>query len=211
MAIADGLESRAKANPRVVTAVVSTVGYALVIGVFLGLVPLPELSDERVLLFADLIAVINTIALGSLLAGWWFIRQNQVRNHRAAMLTAFVLILLFLLLYLWKVGGGFRKEFVVPASAPLAGLAGFVKGSYLAMLAVHILLSVVSVPVVVHAVTLGLTHSPTELTHTSHARVGRIAVVAWSLSLFLGVITYLLLNHVYAWERAAGVLLLPLL
>jgi putative membrane protein len=29
--------------------------------------------------------------------------------------------------------------------------------------------------------------------------VGRIAAGAWSLSLFLGVVTYFLLNHVYSW------------
>jgi putative membrane protein len=56
---------------------------------------------------------------------------------------------------------------------------------------------------------LGLTHTPAELRDTSHARVGRIAVAAWSLSLFLGVVTYVLLNHVYSWEpRTRGELLL---
>jgi putative membrane protein len=67
------------------------------------------------------------------------------------------------------------------------------------MLAVHILLSAVSVPVVVHAVVLGLTHSPAELRETVHARVGRIAVSAWGLSLFLGLVTYVMLNHIYGW------------
>jgi putative membrane protein len=71
------------------------------------------------------------------------------------------------------------------------------------MLAVHVLLSVVSVPVVLHAVVLGLTHSPSELPETIHPRVGRIAVVAWTLSLALGVFTYVLLNHVYSWEAVA--------
>ena len=68
---------------------------------------------------------------------------------------------------------------------------------YLAMLAIHIFLSVVSVPVVLYAAILGLTHTPSELRETNHARVGRIAAVAWSVSLALGIVTYLLLNHVY--------------
>jgi putative membrane protein len=67
------------------------------------------------------------------------------------------------------------------------------------MLAIHVLLSAVSVPVVVHAVVLGLSHSVAELRETSHARVGRIAVAAWGLSLFLGLVTYLMLNHIYGW------------
>jgi putative membrane protein len=71
------------------------------------------------------------------------------------------------------------------------------------MLAIHIILSVVSVPVVLYAIVLGLTHSPAELKETHHARVGRIAVSAWSLSLFLGIVTYVMLNHVYGWEVLA--------
>jgi putative membrane protein len=65
----------------------------------------------------------------------------------------------------------------------------------------------VSVPVVVYAITLGLTHTPEELRETAHARVGRVAAAAWSLSLFLGVIAYFLLNHVYDWDYLG--LLLP--
>jgi putative membrane protein len=80
------------------------------------------------------------------------------------------------------------------------------------MLAVHIVLSVVSVPVVLYALVLGLTHSPAELREeTPHRRVGRIAASAWILSLSLGVVTYLLLNHVFDWRFVdAAAVLLPL-
>jgi putative membrane protein len=190
MAVADTLQSRARARPRLVTAVVSVVGYALVFGAFGGVLPLPELSQEVVILLGDAIAVVNSIALLAIIAGVYFIKTDQVGKHRAAMLTAFTLIMAFLVLYILKVGGGFEKEIVAK---------GFVRGSYLVMLAVHILLSAVSVPVVVHAVVLGLTHSPAELRETVHARVGRIAVSAWGLSLFLGLVTYVMLNHIYGW------------
>jgi putative membrane protein len=78
------------------------------------------------------------------------------------------------------------------------------------MLGIHIFLSVVAVPVVLYAAILGLTHTPDELRQTSHARVGRIAAVAWSVSLFLGIITYLMLNHVYTWEVREAALVLVL-
>jgi len=69
---------------------------------------------------------------------------------------------------------------------------------YLAMLAIHILLSILAVPVVLYALVLGLTHSKRELrTEVPHARVGRIAAGSWLLSLVLGVVTYVMLNHVY--------------
>jgi putative membrane protein len=190
----------ARSHPERVTAVLSVVGYALVISAFEGVLPLfPDLSRETVLVFSDAIAVVNTLALTSLLAGLAFIRRGDVRKHRAAMLTAFTLICGFLVLYLWKVGGGFEKSIVIQETAFLGQYAGTVELAYLLMLAVHILLSVVAVPVVLYAVILGLTHTPEELRETSHAKYGRVAVASWAVSLFLGVVTYVMLNHVYAW------------
>ena len=201
MAVADRLQTGLRARPGAVTAVLSVVGYVLVGGALYGFIPLfPDLSDATVDLFSHAIAVINTLALTSLLAGVYFIKTDQVQRHRTAMLTAFGLILLFLVFYLWKTGGGYEKSIVAP---PLVTVV------YLAMLAVHIVLSVVAVPVVLYAAILGLTHTPAELRETSHARYGRIAAVAWSVSLALGVVTYLLLNHVYdSVPREAALLLL---
>ncbi|WP_302080107.1 DUF420 domain-containing protein [Salinibaculum rarum] len=200
MAVADSVRSGLRARPRAITAVLSVIGYVLVGGALYGFIPLfPDLSRETVNLFSHIIAGINTLALTSLLVGVYFIKTDQVRKHRAAMLTAFSLILLFLVFYLWKTGGGFEKAIVAPELATLV---------YLAMLGIHIFLSVVAVPVVLYAVILGLSHTPTELRETSHARYGRIAVTAWSISLALGIITYFLLNHVYDWKvRHAAVLL----
>jgi putative membrane protein len=190
----------------VVTAVLSVLGYIVVIGSFIGLVPVPELGRGTVILFGDLIAVINSIALTALIAGWRFIRRGEVQKHKWAMLTSFALILLFLVIYIWKQAGGFTKEFVVSQGQFLAEFATLITYTYWGMLAVHILLSIIAVPVVLHAVVLGLTHSPTELGDTIHPRVGKAAVAAWSVSLALGIITYLMLNHIYGWEglRLAG-------
>jgi len=203
MAVVDGVRDRARARPKTVTAILSVLGYVLVLGTFGGYLPIyPALANETVDLFGHLIAVINTMALGALLFGWWSIRQGNVRRHRAAMLTAFSLILLFLVVYLWKIGGGYEKAILA---------TGLPRIAYLIMLFVHIGLSVVAVPVVIHAVVLGVTHTPSELRQTAHARVGRIAAAAWSLSLFLGVVTYVLLAHVYGSEpRHAASLLLVL-
>lgn len=202
MAAIEAARDRLGAHPRAVTAALSVVGYALVLGVFAGL-DFPRLPDSTVLLLGDAIAVVNALALGALLAGYRFIRNGQVRRHRRAMLAAFGLILLFLLLYLLKIGGGFTKAIAPATPTP-------VKYAYWGMLAVHIVLSIVAVPVVVHAVVLGLTRSPAELRDTVHPRVGRLAVAAWSLSLFLGVLTYVLLNHVFGWVNAEESLLLAL-
>ena len=189
-----------KNHPLAVTGILSIVGYVLVLGSFAGIVDLfPPIGEETVLLFSDMIAVVNSLALIALLVGYGLIRRGDVRRHRAAMLTAFTLILAFLVLYLWKIGGGFEKSIVIRESQFLGTYAGIIEPIYLAMLAIHILLSAIAVPVVIYPVVLGLTHTPAELAETAHARVGRIAVASWSLSLFLGVVTYFLLNHVYSW------------
>lgn len=184
---------RAKERPLAATGLLSAIGYVFVVGSFAGVVPYPDIGRETVDLLSHAIAVVNTLATGALAAGWYWIRKGDVRKHRVAMLSAFALILLFLALYLPKVGGGGEKHFVGPA---------MVRYAYLIMLAIHIVLSVVAVPVVLYAVVLGITHTTAELRNTAHARVGRIAAATWILSLSLGVVTYLLLNHVYAAEFA---------
>jgi putative membrane protein len=191
-------------HPRATVLVLSVVGYGLVVGTFLGWVPaavFPDLTLAQVNLLADAIAAINTVTTLLLVAGWYWIRQGEVRRHAAAMGSAFALILVFLALYLLKIGGGGTKEFVGPTGVYYA---------YLAMLAVHVVLSIVAVPVVLYALVLGLTHTPTELREsTPHRTVGRIAAGSWALSLSLGVVTYLLLNHVYGWEFVETVVALP--
>jgi putative membrane protein len=195
MAIADaGPGKLAKKHSLALVAVLTIVGYTLVIGtLYVGLPIYPKITLETVNLLADSIAVVNTVTVGCLLAGYYYIRQDNVRRHRIFMMTAFTLILVFLVMYLLKTGGGGRKEFVGPDTAALL---------YFIMLAIHILLSALSVPLVLYNVVIGLTHTIEEMKQTAHATVGRVAVAVWSISLTLGVFAYILLNHVYTYEFA---------
>lgn len=181
-------------NVLAATVVLTVVGYGLVAATFAGVVPIfPDIGETGVNWLGHAIAVVNSLATVCLVVGWYWIRRDEVRKHAIAMTSAFVLILLFLLMYLPKVGGGGQKELV--ESAPeLAALA------YFAMLAIHIVLSVVAMPVVLYAFLLGITQTTPELRRSSHARVGRVAAAAWVLSLVLGVITYVVLNHLYGYE-----------
>jgi putative membrane protein len=183
----------AREHPRALAALLTVVGYVVVIGTLYADVGLyPEISESTVELLSHAISVVNAATIVSLLAGVYWIKSGDIENHRAAMLTGFVLILLFLVLYLLKTGGGGRKEIV--AGAPLRTL-------YLGMLGIHIVLSVLAVPFVLYAITLGLTHTPAELRETAHATVGRIAVSAWLVSLVLGIVAYLMLTFYYGPEQ----------
>lgn len=197
-----------RSHPKAVTAILSVVGYAAVVGVFL--VPsvqalFPRLTEPQVDLLAHAIAVVNSITTVLLIAGWYWIRTDQVRKHAAAMGSSFVLILVFLGMYLPKVAGGGTKEFVLDSAYSWVPLWDWIYPAYLLMLAIHIILSILAVPLVLYAIVLGVSHTPTELrTQTPHATVGRIAAGTWILSLVLGVVTYLLLNHLYMAEFAAA-------
>ncbi len=183
----------AREHPRALAAVLTVVGYIVVIGTLYGDTGIyPEISEATVDLLAHAIAVVNAATIVCLLAGVYWIHTDRIEKHRAAMIAAFVLILLFLVLYLLKTGGGGRKEIV--AGAPLRGL-------YLGMLGIHIFLSVVAVPFVLYAITLGLTRTPAELKATAHAKVGRIAVTTWLVSLVLGLVAYLMLTFYYGPEQ----------
>lgn len=185
------------------TGVLTVVGYGLVLGtLYVGLPIYPELDLGTVNALSHAIAVVNAAATTCLVLGWYQIRQGNVSLHRKLMGTAFGLILVFLVLYLLKTGGGGTKE--------IALSPGVIYYSYLAMLAIHVLLSIVSVPVVLYAILLGVTHTPRELREeTPHRRIGRIAASAWIVSLTLGIVTYLLLNVVYGYEFVPAVVALP--
>lgn len=196
-----GVHRRARDRPLGATLLLSALGYALVIGTFAGVVPLyPDIGEAGVDLLSHAIAVVNTLATIALALGWYWIRRDEVAKHRIAMVTAFALIVLFLLLYLPKVGGGGEKHFVLESAYAWVPLWSGIHPAYLLMLAIHIGLSVLAVPLVIYALVLGLTHTPAELAATRHAAVGRIAAGTWILSLMLGVVTYVLLNHLYAAE-----------
>ncbi len=184
-----------------VAGVLTILAYVLVIGTFLDVIPgYPDIGLETSTLLSHAIAAINTATIVALSLGWVAIRRNEIERHQRAMLTAFVLIVLFLVLYLLRVGGGAMKVFDGPAMATTV---------YRAMLGIHILLSIVAVPLVAYVLTLGLSFSPTELMKTNHARVGRFAAASWLLSLILGVVAYLMLEHLYGWEWAS-VIILPI-
>ena len=195
----NSLKQILKQNVIVSTGVASLAGYIIVIGTFLEIWPeiiFPDLTIWAINRLADVIAIVNLTALCCIIIGWYFIIKGDIKRHNQFMLASFGLILLFLVLYLTKVGGGGTKEFIGPV---------LVRYMYLIMLAIHIGLSIAAVPLVIYQIITGMTHSPTELLRLKyHRKIGRIGATAWIVSLGLGVITYLMLNHIYEWRFIGG-------
>ncbi len=152
-------------------------------------VAIPQIVALLIEAAPHLIAAINATALICLLLGFTAIRAGRIDAHRRFMLWAASLISMFLVLYVTRVALGGVKAFAGPAAVRTY--------FYLPTLAVHITLSIVSVPLIVHNLLVGLSFQVDEVAATAHPRVGRLAVYLWSLSLALGLVVYVLLNLAY--------------
>lgn len=103
--------------------------------------------------------------------------------------SAFLLIMAFLIMYVTRVYLGGIKAFGGPEVV--------YRWVYLPTLTIHVSLSILSIPLVVYNVLVGLTYPLGELRRTAHPKVGRWAVALWSTSLTLGIVVYVMLNHLY--------------
>ena len=176
------------------TGLLTVVSFAIVGVVIAGVVPaglFPRAPAPVMNAIPHALAGVSLLTAVTVVTGIRAIRRGDADRHRRLMVASFALFGLFLTVDFYRLA--------VVGPTGFAGPAAVETYVYLPLLAIHILLSAVSVPVVVHAVVLGLSHSPSELKQTAHARVGRIAVAAWGLSLFLGIVTYVMLNHIYGW------------
>ena len=117
---------------------------------------------------------------GSLLVGWYFIRNRQVHRHRAAMLAASTCAALFLIFYVtrWSLYG----------SKPFPGTGGW-RTFYFANLAPHIILAMVLAPLVVRLLYLALGKGD----FASHRRLARVVLPMWLYVSASGWLIYYLL------------------
>ncbi len=126
-------------------------------------------------------AVLNASAAVAMLAGFVAIRQGRVAVHRACMLTAVGLSILFLcsyLVYHAQVG-----------SRPYTG-GGWLRTLYFAILLSHTVLAVLIVPMV--ATTL---YRALRSQFVRHARLARVTFPVWLYVSVTGVVVYWMLYH----------------
>ncbi len=175
------------------TGVLSLVSLALVFGAAGGAIPqnAVPIAPEWVLeVIPHLNAIISLTAIVTISVGWRAIRRGDVRRHQLAMIVSVVLFASFLVLYLYRlVAMGGAGSFPGPAT-----IERFV---YFPILAVHMILAIVCIPLLYYVLLLALSHSVADLRRTRHAFVGRIAASLWLISFAFGVVVYLLLYQLY--------------
>lgn len=183
----------ARGRVRELTAVLSAVSLALVFGTAGGFVPsalLPRV-DPLVAAIPHLNAALSAAALVTIAVGVRAIRRGDVERHRGAMVATTLIFLTFLTLYLYRIALEGPSDFPGPEAVYQFG--------YLPILAVHILLAVVSIPLVYYVLLLAVTRPVAAIRESPHPRIGRAAATLWAVSFALGIVVYLLL-YVVPWQ-----------
>lgn len=186
------MERLARARVGILTTLLTVVSLALVFGAVLRIGPvaaLPAASDSFLAAIPHVNAAISFTAIATIVAGVRSIRRGNVERHRRLMLTTFVLFATFLGLYLYRVSLEGPTEFAGPA---------WVESTvYLPLLAVHVLLAIVCIPLVYYVLLLAYSHPVDRLATTNHPRVGRIAARLWLVSFALGTVVYAMLYWLF--------------
>ena len=145
-------------------------GRGAVVGVAPGVSGLPTVN-----------ALLNTASATLLTAGFVFIRRRNVAAHRACMLGAFAVSVLFLICYV--------VYHAYAGSRPFAG-RGWIRPVYFVLLVSHIVLAAAIVPLALTTIYRGLSAQLDR-----HKRLARRTLPIWLYVSVTGVIVYLLLYH----------------
>lgn len=186
------MESTVRNNVPALTALLTTISLALVFGAVLGVIPkqsIPRAPDTVIAAIPHVNAVISVVAITVIGSAWRAIRRGNIVRHRARMLTGLALFVTFLGLYLYRVALEGPTEFPGPGTVE--------RLVYFPILAVHILLAMVCIPLLYYVLLLALSRPVGVIPQTNHRRVGRIATSLWLISFTLGVVVYVLLYVVY--------------
>lgn len=124
-------------------------------------------------------AALNFTAAVLIGAGFYFIKQRNIRAHKVCMIAALVVSALFLtsyLIYHYNVGSvRFTKE-------------GWIRNVYFPLLLTHTVLAVVVLPMVLRTAFLAF-----KSRFGSHVRIARWTFPAWAYVSITGVVVYLML------------------
>lgn len=127
-------------------------------------------------------AVLNASSFILLVTGFALVRAGRLVAHRRAMKGAFLVSVIFLASYLTR--------FALTGSHRFRG-TGALKALYLAVLFSHMILAIVTVPLVLRTIYLAMKGRRQE-----HRRIARVTFPIWSYVSLTGVVVYVLLYHV---------------
>ena len=131
-------------------------------------------------------ALLNTAATLLLATGYYFIRNAKPGLHRACMAAALLISSLFMVSYLtYHARVGYM---------PFTG-QGIIRPFYFTLLASHVILAAVIVPLVLTTVFFAITSN-----FDKHPRIARWTLPLWLYVSVSGVVIYILGFHIYTPE-----------
>lgn len=128
-------------------------------------------------------AFLNTTSGVFLVAGYFFIRRRKITAHLTCMISAFVVSVAFLISYL--------IYHYTHLATPFAG-QGLIRPVYYTILATHVVLAMVIVPLVLITLVRAAKGE-----YFRHRRIARWTFPLWLYVSITGVIVYLMLYHLY--------------
>ncbi|WP_252700621.1 DUF420 domain-containing protein [Natronosalvus vescus] len=177
----------------VLTGVLSVLSLAVVFSAAGGVIPqsaVPTPPEWVLEVIPTVNVLISLTAIVTITAGWRAIRNGDIDRHRVLMVASVALFGAFLVLYLYRL-------VALGGSQPFPGPETIERFVYLPVLAIHILLAVICIPLLYYVLLLALSHPVSELSRTRHPTIGRIAASLWLVSFALGVVVYVLLHVLY--------------
>lgn len=151
-----------------------------------------------VAIFPHINAVLNTLTALCLIIGFVFIKNKNIKLHRVAMLSAFTLSSVFLVLYVVyhfspiasvKFGDVNHDKIVDATELEIVGAIRYI---YLAILLTHILLAAVVVPLVLFAIYFALSNQINK-----HKKMVKWTYPIWLYVAVTGVVVYLMISPYY--------------
>jgi putative membrane protein len=142
--------------------------------------PAAAANSTRMAFLPAMDAVFNGLSASALLIGFTFVRARRIKQHKRAMLTAFGFSTLFLVGYV--IHHALHGDIRYPVGAPLRMV-------YLPLLASHIVLAVVALPLVLVTFFFSLSGRIPQ-----HRKVARWTFPLWLYVSVTGVITYVMLR-----------------
>jgi putative membrane protein len=171
--------------PRIQTGTAVTAIIAISVAATLFLIwliyvhPAADAARVQLTFLPALNALLNGLSAAGLLIGYTFIRAHRIPAHRTAMLTSFAFSTLFLVSYI--VNHALHGESHYPGHST-------VRTVYLIILASHVLLSVVALPLVLTTFFFSLTGRI-----PMHRKIARWTFPIWLYVSVTGVVVYAML------------------
>jgi putative membrane protein len=125
-------------------------------------------------------AVLNGLCAVTLCVGFYFIRHRNIAAHRASMLLALTLSSAFLVSYI--ANHALHGDTIFPGHGP-------VRAIYLSILASHVVLSILALPMILTTFFFSLTGR-----FAIHRRIARITFPIWLYVSITGVVVFLFLR-----------------